>query len=101
MAESKANVSCPDEMWEFILYFSSGSKEGQKVESALKRLCDRYVPNRYRIKTIDIAKNIDDVPLDIIAVPTIIRLSPLPEKRVIGNLASEKLAVEGLGLDEL
>lgn len=42
-----------------------------------------------------------ELPGSLLAVPTIIRLSPLPERRVIGNLSSYQRALEGLGLHQI
>lgn len=100
MAEPYKDPPKVPPIWEFILYTSIGTQNGRQAESVLRQLCEHYLPNGYKLKVVDIRKNIDAVPPDVLAVPTAIRTFPLPERRVIGNLSSTQKAAEGLGLDE-
>lgn len=89
------------EVWEFELYINGDTYDNRRVESKLRSLCEHHLKDKFSIHVIDIAEEDVDLPDSLLAVPTIIRLSPLPERRVIGNLSSYKRAVEGLGLHQI
>ena len=88
------------EIWEFKLYINGETFDNRQVESKLRKLCEHYLGEKFRLQTLDINDEKIIFPEDLLAVPTIIRLHPLPERRVIGNLSSRQRAVEGLGLQE-
>jgi circadian clock protein KaiB len=88
------------EVWRFSLYVAGGKASSQRALSALQRLCDHYLPNRHSIEIIDITDPSTPIPPDVLAIPTVIRLSPSPERRVIGDLSDLKKTAQGLGLME-
>jgi circadian clock protein KaiB len=85
--------------WAFVLYTTGNLPAGQTAEAMLRRLCDRYLPGRFTIRIIDVEKEMEDVPPDILALPTVVRKSPLPERRVIGDLSAREAAIKGLELE--
>ena len=65
----------------------------------LYRICKERLADRCRVKIIDIQKNpVQARTENIVAVPTLVKKGPLPEKRVIGNLANMDRVLFGLGL---
>lgn len=95
-------ITMPDttEIWKFVLYKSGGRLTSRQAESTIRNLCEKYLKGRYTLEVIDIRVDIEAVPPDILAVPTIIRKFPNPERRVIGSLSESNKVVTGLGLDE-
>ncbi|MCB2228717.1 MAG: hypothetical protein KQH53_18720 [Desulfarculaceae bacterium] len=89
--------------WQFTLYTAGANEIAQKAENVLRRLCEHYVPGRYNITIVDIlAKPAPPIPADLLAIPAVVRNSPAPERRVIGDLSEAAKAANGLGLtDEL
>ena len=88
------------EIWEFKLYINGETFDNRQVESKLRKLCENYLGEYFRLQVLDINDEKTTFPEDLLAVPTIIRIHPLPERRVIRNLSSGHRAVEGLGLQE-
>lgn len=86
--------------WKFILYISGNAPVTRETESRLRKLCDHYLPNGYHLDIIDVTENTNEIPPDVLAVPMVARVSPLPERRVIGDLSDTKRTVQGLGLKE-
>jgi circadian clock protein KaiB len=79
----------PDrDVWYLRLYVAGQSPRSLNAKLNLQRLCDRYLPGRYRIETIDLVKNPalarDD---DVLAIPTLVRLVPPPQRKLIGDLS--------------
>jgi circadian clock protein KaiB len=77
---------------------------GQTVKSLaafanLKKLCEEYLPGRYRIEVIDLLKDPYLAAGDqILALPTLVRKLPEPLKRIIGNLADKEKFLVGMDL---
>ena len=77
----------------FRLYITGASPNSSRAVANLKLFFEKYLTNRYDLQIIDvyqqphIAKTVD-----IIALPLLIKKSPLPERRLIGDMSdSEKL----------
>jgi circadian clock protein KaiB len=80
--------------------FVSGStaKSALAVEN-IKRICEQHLKNLYDLEVIDIYQQ-PNLARDgqIVAVPTLIKLSPLPLRRLIGDLSNPKKVLIGLDL---
>lgn len=65
----------------------------------LEHICQERLADRCRIEIIDIQGDPDRATTEnIVAVPTLVKKKPLPEKRVIGNLADTDRVLLGLAL---
>ncbi|MEV0054017.1 circadian clock KaiB family protein [Saccharopolyspora shandongensis] len=65
----------------------------------LRTLCDSMVPGRYELEVIDAAEHPDAASEErILATPTVVRLAPLPQRRVIGDLSDHGRTAAALGL---
>ena len=66
----------------------------------IKAICEKYLKGRYELEIIDIYQQPDlALTEDIIAVPLLIKKSPLPEQRMIGDLSDIEKVLKVLGLD--
>ena len=53
----------------------------------IRRFCEAHLPGRYKLKVTNLDRNSDRAKLlQIFATPTLIRESPLPKRRFIGNM---------------
>ncbi|WP_163337752.1 circadian clock KaiB family protein [Desulfopila sp. IMCC35008] len=100
MAKSQTEVSGTSETWKFILYKGGSSLMSRQAEKNLRDLLEKYLHDQFTLEVIDIMADIEAVPPDILAVPTVVRMYPCPERRVLGNLSETDKAVSGLGLGE-
>lgn len=81
------------------LYVTGASPNSAKAISNLKRICDQHIKDSYKLEIIDVYQQPGKVlKTDIIALPLLIRTSPLPEKRLIGNMSDTEKVLKGLGL---
>ena len=65
----------------------------------INKICERYLKDMYELEIIDIYQQPDlAFTEDIIAVPLLIKKSPLPEVRLIGDLSNTKTVLKGLQL---
>jgi circadian clock protein KaiB len=72
----------------FELYFAGDTPISLKAASNAKAIFDKYCKNNYTMHSFDINKNTALVEREnIIAVPLLVRKSPLPEIRMIGDFS--------------
>ena len=83
------------------LYITGASPNSAKAVNNIKNICEKYLKNRYELEIIDIYQQ----PLlatseQIIALPLLIKSSPLPAKRLIGNMSDIQKVLTSLALNE-
>ncbi|MGW1679999.1 circadian clock KaiB family protein [Saccharopolyspora sp. NPDC002376] len=75
------------------------TERSQAAVTNLRLLCESMVPGRYELEVIDAAERPDVAAEErILATPTVVRLAPLPQRRVIGDLSDHGRAAAALGL---
>lgn len=85
--------------WELRLYVAHWEPRSAEAWDNLKKLCDQYLPGLYKIELVDLVRDPKQArEHQIVAVPTLIRTSPLPEKRVVGKLSDSERVIASLGL---
>jgi circadian clock protein KaiB len=81
------------------IYVAAGALRSAIAIANLEQICEGHGPQQYRIHIVDVSKNPKRCREDqIVAVPTVVRRLPLPERRVIGTLTNSEVAAEALGL---
>ncbi|HVP05657.1 MAG TPA: circadian clock protein KaiB [Dehalococcoidia bacterium] len=79
------------------LYVSGHTPNSVRAISAIKRLLDAEYQGMYSLDIIDVLKKPQMAYEDgILVTPTLLRLMPLPVKRVIGDLSSPEKVRHGL-----
>jgi len=88
-----------DERWRLVVYLAGDTPVGLSALDNLRRICGEHLDNRVRIEVVDLLKEPETARLEqIVIVPTVVRKSPLPVKRVFGNLMASDLVVRALGM---
>jgi circadian clock protein KaiB len=83
------------------LYITGATPNSVRAINNIKVICEKYLKNDYELEIIDIYQQ----PLiakkeQIIALPLLIKFSPLPLKRLIGNMSDTQKVLKGLELYE-
>ncbi len=85
--------------WRLLLYVAGESARYRTALSDLKQVCEQYLDGNYSIEVVDVLVNPERAQRDhILAVPTVVKKSPLPERRLIGDLSHTELVLEGLDI---
>jgi circadian clock protein KaiB len=81
------------------LYVAGQTPKSIAAFANLKKLCEEYLPGRYKIEVIDLVENPQLAAGDqIFALPTLVRKLPEPLKRVIGSLSDKEKFLVGMDL---
>ncbi len=65
----------------------------------LKKICDEYLHEKYKIELIDLLKCPQLAEDDqILAIPTVIKMLPKPIRKIIGDLSDKEAVLIGLDI---
>lgn len=85
--------------WELSLYVAGKAKKGITAFNNLKLICDGQLKGQYHIKVIDLLLHPQAARTNqILAIPTLVRKSPLPVKNIIGDLSNTESVLASLDL---
>lgn len=83
----------------FTLFVAGATERSDAARSNLRALCEARLMDSYELTVIDVMREPELAEEHhILATPTVIRLSPLPQRRVIGDLSDQGRAALALGL---
>ncbi len=86
-------------VWELRLYVAGSTPESRAAFANLKSICDEHLAGQYHIEVVDLLKNPQLAKGDqIVALPTLVRRLPEPERKIIGRLSDTEKALVGLQL---
>ncbi|MFA6247121.1 MAG: circadian clock KaiB family protein [Mucilaginibacter sp.] len=81
------------------LFITGASPNSIRAVENIKSICDEYLKDRYQLEIIDIHQQPQLAEgEDVIAVPLMIKKSPYPERRMIGDMSDTQRVLKGLGL---
>jgi circadian clock protein KaiB len=88
-----------DEGYVLRLLVTGATPNSSRAIANLKEICETYLKGKYELEIIDVYQQ----PLiaeseQIIALPLLIKKSPLPQKRLIGDMSDMEKVLRGLSL---
>lgn len=93
LAESKSQV------YVLRLYVSGATPRSTEAISNIKKICEEHLAGQYDLQVFDIYQQPElTTTQQIIAAPTLVKESPGPLRRLIGNLTDTKRILERLGV---
>ncbi len=88
---------CPADDFRLRLYIAGTTPRSTRAVVNLRKLCELHLKGRYQMEVIDLLENPGRAREDqIIAAPTLIRRSPLPERRFVGDLSDTSRVMAAL-----
>jgi circadian clock protein KaiB len=86
-------------IFKFQLYVAADSQNSAQAMANLGELCRKYLPGRHEIEIVDVfLEPKRALAEDIRMTPTLLKISPRPPKRIIGNLSQTQRVLDALGL---
>ena len=87
-------------LYRFRLYVADSAPNSLQAAANLNALCRTYLAGRHEIEIIDVFAKPQLAMSDaIFMTPTLLRLSPGPQLRIVGTLAQTDIVLQALGLD--
>ena len=83
------------------LFVTGATPNSSRAISNLKDICETYLKGNYELEIIDVYQQ----PLiaaaeQIVALPLLIKKSPYPERKLIGDMSDTEKVLRGLGLSK-
>lgn len=87
------------EPWRFELYIAGSSPKQQSALRNLQEMCRKSLGDNYSIDIVDVNEQPERArEQQVLAVPTVVRLTPEPQRRVVGDLSQRDQVYRGLEL---
>jgi circadian clock protein KaiB len=85
----------------FRLYVVDEGPSSARAIANLSAICKSHLPDNHQIEIVDLLQDPRRVLSDkILATPTLIKLSPAPVRKIIGDLGEEAKVLLALGLQQ-
>ncbi|MEO7336651.1 MAG: circadian clock KaiB family protein [Caldimonas sp.] len=89
----------PSDIFVLRLYVSEATPASARAVVNARRLCEEHLKGRYRLQILDIVDNVALAIEDqIVAAPTLIKISPPPLRRFIGDMSNVGRILSGLNV---
>lgn len=87
-------------IFKFRLYVADDALNSAQAQANLTALCRTYLADRCEVDLVDVFKEPKRALLDgIFMTPTLIRLAPLPVRRIVGTLSQTAVVLRALDVD--
>ena len=87
--------------WQFRLYVAGSAPHSSLAIANLEVFGNTILKGNYTVEVVDVMKEpLRTLADSVYVTPTLVRLSPEPVCRIIGNLSDQKIVLAALGLAE-
>jgi circadian clock protein KaiB len=88
-----------EDIYRLRLFVTGATPNSTRAISNLKEFCETYLPDKYELEIVDVYQQ----PLiaereQLIALPMLVKLSPSPQRRLIGDMSDTDRVLRGLNL---
>ena len=87
--------------YEFRLFVAADTQNSLQAIANLRALCKDYLPDRHAIEIVDVFREPARALADgVFMTPTLIKLGPLPARRIVGTLSQLHVVLQTLDLGD-
>ena len=88
-----------EDIYRLRLFVTGATPNSTRAISNLKEFCETFLTDKYELEIVDVYQQ----PLiaereQLIALPILVKLSPLPQRRLIGDMSDTDKVLRGLNL---
>ena len=102
MPQNAKEVPAPpetDNAYRFRLYVAGDAANSLQAIANLNALCRKYLSSNYSIELVDVLQEPQRALNDgVLVTPTLVKVWPVPVRRIIGNLNDRSTVLRTLGL---
>ena len=89
----------PPEKYVLRLYVTGLTPRSTRAIKAVRDVCEQHLRGRYELEIIDVYQQPARISTDqIIAIPTLVKEHPAPQRLVVGDMTDRARLLFGLGL---
>lgn len=87
------------EMFVLRLYVAGASPNSTRAIVNLREICERHLKGNYRLQIIDVYQDKSlAAQQQLLALPLLVKISPYPERKLIGDMSDTAKVLHGLGI---
>lgn len=99
MGQPQTNLAAEREIVKFCLYVADHLPNSGLARANLSALCALHFPDHHEIEIVDVCLAPERAREDsIIMVPTLVKMTPLPMRKIVGPLRDAEVVLVELGL---
>ena len=84
----------------FRLYVADETPNSARAMTNLQSICQKHLQGRCKIEVVDILQEpLRALSEGVLVTPTLIKLSPLPVRKIVGDLSEPAAVLQALGLE--
>jgi len=88
-------------VYQLSLFITGASPNSVRAVNNIKSICEEYLSGKYELKIIDVYQLPEVAQREqIIALPTLIKRGPAPERRLVGDMSDTNKVLRGLGITD-
>ena len=96
---AESEISSIQPPYRLRLFVAGSTHRSRRAIENLRRVCDEHLQGRLDLEVIDIYQQPELAgQYQVIAAPTLVKLLPLPIRRIIGDLSEKDRVLRGLDL---
>jgi circadian clock protein KaiB len=81
------------------LYIAGASPRSSRALQNIQRICEKHLQGQYELEVVDLYQQpARAAEGQILAAPTLVRETPEPTRRLVGDMSSEPSVLKGLGV---
>ena len=93
------DAACDVPVYELRLFVAGSTVRSRQAIENLRRICNEHLDGRVDLEVVDIYQQPElAARYQVIAAPTLVKLHPLPVRRIIGDLSAVDRVLRGLDL---
>jgi circadian clock protein KaiB len=83
----------------FRLFVTGMTERSSRAIANARSICEKHLRDRYDLHIVDLYREPERARTDeIVAAPTLVRMRPLPLRRLVGDLSDTSRVLRSLGL---
>ncbi len=85
--------------YQLLLFVTSGTARSEQASQNIKEICENNLRGHYELEVVDVHENPELVSRhQVLAVPTLLKKSPEPQRRVVGDLREKEKVLSALDI---
>jgi circadian clock protein KaiB len=83
-----------------VLFITGASTNSIRAVNNLKAICNQYLKDNFTLEVVDVYLRPEIAQREqIIALPTLVKKYPSPERRFVGDLSDTEKVLKGFGIE--
>src|ERR1700712_1027838 len=83
--------------WVLRLYVTEATPKSARAIVNARRILEEHLHGQYSLQILNISEHVAQATADqIVCVPTLLRIAPLPARRIIGDMSDVARVLKGL-----